>query len=495
MPKLHQILKNIAIIHRQESDDISINNIRFDSRRVEKGDLFFALQGVKVDGRGFINQAIERGARAIVCQDPLPSMTDIPRDITLLTVRDPNVALGIAASNFYGSPSQTLKLLGVTGTNGKTTIATSLFWLFKKLGYKVGLLSTVQNQIDDEVIPSTHTTPDALRINQLMQRMVDAGCEYCFMEVSSHALAQHRTAGLRFVGGIFSNITQDHLDYHETFDRYRNVKKSFFDTLPVDAFALANADDPNAGFMLGDCPARKFYYGTKTSFDFHVRILETRFSGMRLEIDSVGIHTGLTGQFNAANLLGVYGGAILLGQPESQILAVIGELGSVPGRFESIPTNRGSTAIIDYAHTPDALENVIKAINRIRDRDQRLITVVGAGGDRDKTKRPLMGRIVAKLSDKVILTSDNPRSEDPARILQDMQQGIATKHQHKVTQILDRRQAIETALSLAGQGDIVLVAGKGHEIYQETNGVKTPFDDKEVVLAFASLGAVTEPFA
>nr|VFJ89617.1 MAG: UDP-N-acetylmuramoylalanyl-D-glutamate--2,6-diaminopimelate ligase [Candidatus Kentron sp. LFY] len=485
MVRLHHLLENIEIITRQGNDDIAVNEIRCDSRRVRQGDVFFALQGTRADGRRFIAQAMEKGARAVVCQHPFTA----PRDIALFTVKDPNAALGIVASNLHASPSRSLELVGVTGTNGKTTIATSLFRLFKRQGYKVGLLSTVQNQIDDEVIPSTHTTPDALQINQLMRRMVDTGCRYCFMEVSSHALAQRRIAGLRFAGGIFSNLTQDHLDYHETFDRYRQAKKSFFDALPSDAFALVNGDDSNSRLMLRDCRSRKFHYGTRTPVDFHCRILENQLHGMLLYMNGTEVRTRLTGGFNAANLVAVYGAAILLGQPGDSVLTAIGELGNVAGRFECIQKSWGITAIIDYAHTPDALENVLETIQRIRDRDrttekQRIITVVGAGGDRDRTKRPLMGRIVARYSDKVILTSDNPRSEDPARIIDDIQHGIEGSDRQDTLRIPDRKQAIETALSLADPGDIVLVAGKGHETYQESNGIKTPFDDKEVVLAF-----------
>nr|VFJ64359.1 MAG: UDP-N-acetylmuramoylalanyl-D-glutamate--2,6-diaminopimelate ligase [Candidatus Kentron sp. FW] len=483
MIPLHRILENIQVIHRQGNDEISIANIRFDSRLVEQNDLFFALKGTRIDGRRFIGQAMERGACAVVCEHP---PVEPPPNITLVTVKDPDIALGIAASNFHGCPSRALALVGVTGTNGKTTIATSLFRLFKRRGYKVGLLSTVQNQIDDAVVASTHTTPDALQINQLMRKMVDAGCEYCFMEVSSHALAQCRISGLHFAGGIFSNLSQDHLDYHETLERYRAAKKLFFDQLPSDAFALANGDDPNAEFMLHDCRARKCYFSTKNPADFHCRISESGFDGMKLALDGTEIHTGLTGEFNASNLLAVYGGAVLLGQQRDRMLAGIGELDNVPGRFETIGLNGGVTAIIDYAHTPDALENVLTTIDRIRGKGQRIITVVGAGGDRDKTKRPLMGKIAARSSDLVILTSDNPRSEDPEGIIEDMRGGIEDKNQQKVTRTVDRKRAIETALSLADRGDIVLVAGKGHENYQEINGVRNPFDDKEVVLGFAA---------
>nr|VFK49083.1 MAG: UDP-N-acetylmuramoyl-L-alanyl-D-glutamate--2,6-diaminopimelate ligase [Candidatus Kentron sp. TC] len=478
MVPLRRILKNTGVITRQGSDDVPIDNIRFDSRRVKKGDLFFALEGVYFDGRRFIAEAIEKGARAVVRGHPA---IDVPPNVSLFTVKDPNAALGIAASNFYASPSRSLTLLGVTGTNGKTTIATSLFQLFKKRGYKVGLLSTVRHRIDDEQIASTHTTPDALRINELLRRMVDAGCEYCFMEVSSHALAQRRTAGLRFAGGVFSNLTQDHLDYHKTFARYRDAKKSFFDRLPSDAFALVNADDPHGEFMLRDCHASKFRYGMKASSDFKGRILENSFGGMRLDMDDIPIRSRLSGKFNAANLLAVYGAAILLGQPKDPTRAAIGQLGNVAGRFESVPAGRGVTAIIDYAHTPNALENVLETIRHIGKGHQKIITVVGAGGDRDKTKRPLMGRIVARASDEVILTADNPRSEDPASIIHDMEQGIEARDWAKVSRILDRRQAIETALSHASPGDIVLVAGKGHETYQEIKGVRNHFDDREVV--------------
>nr|VFK38977.1 MAG: UDP-N-acetylmuramoylalanyl-D-glutamate--2,6-diaminopimelate ligase [Candidatus Kentron sp. SD]VFK43824.1 MAG: UDP-N-acetylmuramoylalanyl-D-glutamate--2,6-diaminopimelate ligase [Candidatus Kentron sp. SD]VFK78544.1 MAG: UDP-N-acetylmuramoylalanyl-D-glutamate--2,6-diaminopimelate ligase [Candidatus Kentron sp. SD] len=485
MLPLNRILKNIPVIARQGSDALSIQNIHFDSRRIEEGDLFFALKGTRVDGRGFIAQAVRNGARAVVCEHPPPP--DLPRELAIITVGDPNAALGIAASDFYGAPSRSLALVGVTGTNGKTTIATSLFRLFRKRGYKVGLLSTIQNRIHDEKITTTHTTPDALRINRLIRKMVDAGCQYCFMEVSSHALAQQRVSGLRFAGGIFSNLTQDHLDYHETFEQYRDAKKSFFDRLPPDAFALANADDPNANLMLRDCHSRKFHYATRTSADFNCRILEKGFDGMTLDLSGIRVRARLTGAFNASNLLAVHGAAMLLGQPREAVLAAISSLGNVAGRFESMRASRGVTAIIDYAHTPDALENVLETIRGIRNGNQRIITVVGAGGDRDRTKRPLMGRIVARSSDRVILTTDNPRSEDPARIIDDMRQGIRDPDQQKVARILDRRQAIETALSQAAPGDIVLVAGKGHETYQEIRGVRNHFDDKEVVLAFDSV--------
>nr|VFK23474.1 MAG: UDP-N-acetylmuramoylalanyl-D-glutamate--2,6-diaminopimelate ligase [Candidatus Kentron sp. MB]VFK27877.1 MAG: UDP-N-acetylmuramoylalanyl-D-glutamate--2,6-diaminopimelate ligase [Candidatus Kentron sp. MB]VFK74449.1 MAG: UDP-N-acetylmuramoylalanyl-D-glutamate--2,6-diaminopimelate ligase [Candidatus Kentron sp. MB] len=482
MPQLSQILENLEIIHRQGSEHISIGNIQSDSRLIKKGDLFFARKH-RSDGREFIHHAIERGAVAVICGPPL--VDNLPPHVTLLMVEDPNVALGIAASNLYGSPSRALALIGVTGTNGKTTIATALFRLFRKLGHKAGLLSTIQNQIEDEVVVSTHTTPDVLQNHNLMRRMVDAGCRYCFMEVSSHGMVQRRIEGLRFAGGIFTNLTRDHLDYHETFDRYREAKKAFFDYLPSDAFALVNADDPNAEFMLRDCRARTFHYGIRTPADFRCQVLKSHFDGMRLQLDGVTMDTGLVGEFNAANLVAVHGAAILLRQSKNQVLAAIGQLGGIPGRFQSIPTGRGATAIIDYAHTPDALENVLNTIDHIRDKNQRIITVVGAGGDRDKTKRPLMGKIAGQWSDMVILTADNPRSEDPARILDHMQQGVETEDRKKVTQILDRREAMETALSLANRGDIVLVAGKGHETYQEINGIRHHFDDSEVVRAFS----------
>ncbi|VFM96621.1 MAG: UDP-N-acetylmuramoylalanyl-D-glutamate--2,6-diaminopimelate ligase [Candidatus Kentron sp. G] len=499
MPNLNDVLKNVPIIHRQGNDDFPINTLGFDSRRIEKNDVFFAIGGARADGHRFIGQAIERGARAIVCERPEPWASETKdKNIAFVVVENANEALGMAASNLHGVPSRALRLVGVTGTNGKTTIATSLFLLFKKLGYKAGLLSTIENRIDGQAIPATHTTPGALALNELLRAMVEAGCEYCFMEVSSHALTQYRTAGLEFTGGIFSNLSQDHLDYHLTFDNYRAAKKSFFDDLPRDAFALANADDPSTGSLLNDCGARKFYYGMETGDGFSCHILESRFHGMELDMDGTRIRTGRIGRFNAYNLLAVYASALLLGEAKDRVLAVLGELDPIAGRFESVESARGVTAIIDYAHTPDALENVLSTIHHIRAGNQRIITVVGAGGDRDKTKRPLMARVAARLSDKLVLTSDNPRWEDPERILDDMAGGIEAEHREKVTTIPDRRQAIEAALRIAVQradrganrsldpGDIVLVAGKGHENYQETKGVRAHFDDKEVVTEFFS---------
>ena len=480
MTRLNDILENIEIIAQHGSEDRSINDIQFDSRRVAENDLFVAVRGTQVDGHRFLTQAIDKGASAIICER-LP--TPVPTDVAFIKVKSSDAALGIAASNFYDNPSRQLCLVGVTGTNGKTTTATSLFRLFRNLGYKAGLLSTVRNQINEEIVEATHTTPDAVQSNRLMRQMVDAGCEYCFMEVSSHSLSQYRTSGLQFAGGIFSNLSQDHLDYHESFDEYLRAKKLFFDQLPRSAFALVNADDAYAKRMLDDCISRKFRFGINTQADFNCQILASRFDGMRLNMDGRKVHTRLIGEFNASNLLSVYGAAILLGQDQERVLSSISTLGNVAGRFEYVRSGQGTTAIIDYAHTPDALKNVLETINQIRSGQERLITVVGAGGDRDKTKRPLMAQIAARLSDQVILTSDNPRSEDPARIIDDMRNGVATRDAAKVRSITDRKQGIKAALQLADQSDIVLIAGKGHETYQEIKGVRIHFDDKEVVLA------------
>nr|VFJ44501.1 MAG: UDP-N-acetylmuramoylalanyl-D-glutamate--2,6-diaminopimelate ligase [Candidatus Kentron sp. DK] len=526
MTTIRDITKGLALLRQPGRDDLPINALRFDSRQVQKGDVFFAVRGTRIDGHRFIGQAIENGARVIVREEPFPEDDAIPgvaespveydarpiqhpgqhlgtlasgasdEDVFYLVVPDVNEALGIAAANYYGAPSRALKLIGVTGTNGKTTVATLLHRLFRKLGYKAGLLSTIENRINDQILPATHTTPDALAINRLLREMADAGCQYGFMEVSSHALAQRRTAGLTFAGAIFTNLSQDHLDYHRTLDNYREAKKTLFDTLPDEAFALVNADDASGGLMLAHCRAHAYRYGLERPADFSCRIARHRFDGMELEIDGERLTTSRLGRFNAYNLLAVYAGAVLLGQPREQVRVALedrdGALGRIPGRFEAVRSEQGVTAIIDYAHTPDALENVLRAIRHIRDANQQIITVVGAGGDRDRTKRPHMARIAAHWSDRLILTSDNPRSEEPAAIVRDMQQGIDKENEPKVTVILDRRQAIETALEMAegrtqkqsAEGDIVLIAGKGHETYQETKGVRRHFDDREVVMTW-----------
>ena len=480
VPRLRDILRDIEIVAQEGSDDLVVDGVQFDSRSVAKNDLFVAVKGTRVDGHQFIARAIDKGAAAIICET-LPA--DTPGNVTFFRVKSSDAALGIAASNFFHGPSRRLKLLGVTGTNGKTTIATSLFRLFRELGYRAGLLSTVQNQINDKVVAATHTTPDAIQINRLLGEMVDEGCEYCFMEVSSHSLTQYRTSGLSFAGGIFSNLSQDHLDYHETFEQYVRAKKSFFDRLPPSAFALINADDPHGPTMLEDCRAKRFSFGMNAPSNFNCRVLESRFDGTLLNMDGSELKSGFIGEFNASNLLAVYAAAILLTQPRDRVLSSMSALGSVAGRFEYVRSRQGVTVIIDYAHTPDALKNVLQTINGIRSGREQVITVVGAGGDRDRTKRPLMAQIVAQLSDRVVLTSDNPRSEDPARILSDMYDGVGVPDRDKVLQILDRKQGIAKALTLADPGDIVLVAGKGHENYQEIKGVRTHFDDKEVVLA------------
>jgi len=455
-----------------------IHAIQFDSRKIEPNDLFVAVRGTQADGHAFIEMAIQKGASVIICEE-LPK-TRIP-EITYLVVKDSSVALGLLASAFYHHPSQNLKLVGVTGTNGKTTTATLLYQMFRQLGYKAGLLSTIRNYIGNAAIESTHTTPDQLQINALLAEMVDAGCDYCFMEVSSHAAHQHRIAGLQFVGAIFSNITQDHLDYHKTFAEYIKAKKMFFDQLPEGSFALVNADDKNGRVMQQNTKARKFSFGLKSMADFRGRVLESYLDGMLVSFDQTEIWTRFIGGFNAYNLLSVYASALLLGQDREQVVKALSSLNSVDGRFQSIKSPDGKIAIVDYAHTPDALENVLATVQQIREGNNKIITVVGAGGNRDKTKRPLMAAIVARMSDQVILTSDNPRNERPEDIIDDMKAGVLPPYDRKVLSIANRTEAIRTACMLAQPGDIILVAGKGHETYQEINGVKHHFDDREII--------------
>ncbi|MFZ0283441.1 MAG: UDP-N-acetylmuramoyl-L-alanyl-D-glutamate--2,6-diaminopimelate ligase, partial [Bacteroidales bacterium] len=461
-------------------DDPVITNIEFDSRRVTPGTLFVAVKGTKSDGHDYINSAITSGASAVICES-LPENRD-PK-ICWIKTSDPAKALGIVSSAFFGDPSASLKLVGVTGTNGKTTIATLLYRMFTALGYKCGLFSTVCNYIIDRELPATHTTPDPVQLNRLLSDMAEAGCDYAFMEVSSHSADQQRIAGLKFAGGIFTNLTHDHLDYHKTFKNYLKAKKSFFDSLPPDSFALVNTDDKNGRVMLQNCNARKYTFSVKGMADFRCRIIDQDFNGMGLRIGEEEVWTRFIGEFNASNLLAVFAASDLLGAGRKEILTVLSDLRSVPGRLESVETPSGIAGIVDYAHTPDALVNVIETINKIREDGKQLITVVGAGGDRDRTKRPKMAAICALGSTKVILTSDNPRTEDPEKILDEMEAGITPDVKKKVLRISDRREAIRTAAMLAVEGDIILVAGKGHETYQEINGVKHHFDDREELRA------------
>ena len=457
--------------------DIEINNLVFDSRKIEPNDVFIAQKGYTVDGHLYINKAIELGAKAIICED-FPQ--DIKDGITYVQVTAVNTALAIMASNFYGNPSIKMVLIGVTGTNGKTTIASLLYQLFKKAGYKVGLLSTVKILVDDQEYKTTHTTPDSLMINSYLNKMVAAGVAYCFMEVSSHGIHQKRTQGLVFDGGVFTNLSHDHLDYHETFSAYRDVKKSFFDSLPKSAFALTNIDDKNGKFMLQNTRAKKKTYALKGVADYKAKILEKQFSGTLLKINQTEVWAKLIGQFNASNLVAIFAVAELLGLEKLDVLTIISQLENVSGRFETVISDQGVTAIIDYAHTPDALKNVLETIKDIRT-GNALITVVGCGGDRDKAKRPKMAHIASQLSDQVILTSDNPRTENPQTIIEEMEIGIAAENYKKTVSILDRRQAIKTACKFSDRGDIILIAGKGHENYQEINGVRSYFDDLEEV--------------
>ncbi len=478
MKSLKDILAGIEILESTGDLAIQINGIQFDSRKVKPGDLFVAVKGTHVDGHQFIAKAIELGASAVVCEI-LPET--IPSGVVTVAIEQTQVNFGKMASAFYNHPSANLKIVGVTGTNGKTTIATLLYKTFSLLGYKVGLISTIKYYVGNDEFPATHTTPDALQIQELMAKMVEAGCEYCFMEVSSHAIDQDRISGIEFNGGIFTNLTHDHLDYHLTFAEYLKAKKKFFDNLPESAFALTNADDKNGMVMLQNTKALKQTYSLRTLANFHCKILEKHFDGMLLSIDGQEVWTHFTGVFNASNLLAVAGATLLLGVDRNQLLRILSELRPVSGRFEIIRSPEGKYAVVDYAHTPDAIQNVLFGISEIRTGNEQVITVVGAGGDRDKTKRPKMAAEAVKLSDKVILTSDNPRSEEPEQILADMEVGVEPHQKHKVLSIVNRKEAIKTACMLAKPGDIILVAGKGHEDYQEIKGVKYHFDDKEVI--------------
>jgi len=474
--ELGVILNGIEILSFSGERNREIENIVFDSRKITENSLFVAVKGSKSDGHDFIGKAVESGASAIICEK-LPEVTS--SDVSWIVTGDSARALGQVSSNFFGNPSSSLKLTGVTGTNGKTTIATLLFRVFSGLGYKCGLFSTVCNYIVDKELEATHTTPDPVQLNRVMSDMVKAGCDYAFMEVSSHASDQKRIAGLDFAGGIFTNLTHDHLDYHLTFDRYLTAKKSWFDSLPETAFALVNADDKNGLVMLQNCKARHYTFSVRGMADFRCGITEQSFQGMCLRIMGEEFWTKFIGDFNASNLLAVYSAAVLLGAGSREVLTILSDLGSVPGRLEVIRSRGGITGIVDYAHTPDALVNVISTLNKIRKSDVSLITVVGAGGDRDRTKRPKMAAISAGGSTRLILTSDNPRTEDPEKILDDMEEGLTADMRKRLLRICDRREAIKTAVMLANSGDIILVAGKGHETYQEVNGVKHHFDDRE----------------
>ena len=476
--KLNELLKNITPIKIIGNDDVEITGVNIDSRRIKTGHLFVAMKGTQVDGHQFIGKAIELGAISVLCED-LPEV--LQEGITYVQVESTEDAVGKVATLFYGDPSHKLKLVGVTGTNGKTTIATLLYNMFRKFGHKVGLLSTVCNYIDDVEVPADHTTPDPIELNELLAKMVEAGCEYAFMECSSHAIHQKRIGGLKFAGGLFTNLTRDHLDYHKTFENYRNAKKAFFDGLPKDAFAITNADDKNGMIMVQNTKATVKTYSIRTLADFRARILECHFEGMYLEIDGREVGVQFIGKFNVSNLLAVYGAAIMLGKKPEDVLLVLSTLHSVNGRLEPIHSPEGFTAIVDYAHTPDALANVLNAIHEVLDGKGHVITVCGAGGNRDKGKRPLMAQEAVRQSDKVIITSDNPRYEEPQDIINDMLAGLNEQQMRKVISIVDRKEAIRTACMMAQKGDVVLVAGKGHETYQEIKGVKHHFDDKEVL--------------
>ena len=476
LSKLLKYVKPIAIIG---DADVEIQGVNIDSRKIEDGHLFVAIKGTQTDGHRFIPKALELGATAVLCED-MPETCQ--EGVTYVQVASTEDAVGPVATVFYGEPSQTLKLVGVTGTNGKTTIATLLYNMFRKFGHKCGLLSTVCNYIEGEPIPADHTTPDPIELNKLLHQMVEAGCEYAFMECSSHAIAQKRIGGLKFTGGLFTNLTRDHLDYHKTFENYRDAKKAFFDELPKDAFAITNADDKNGLVMVQNCKAQIKTYSIRQMADFRARIIECHFEGLYLEINGREVGVQFIGKFNVSNLLAVYGAAVMMGKRPEDVLVVLSTLKSVAGRLEPIRSQDGVTAIVDYAHTPDALENVLNAIHEVLDGKQgKVITVCGAGGNRDKGKRPLMAQEAVKQSDRVIITSDNPRFEEPQDIINDMLAGLTAQQMKKVISIADRREAIKTATMLAQKGDVILIAGKGHEDYQEIKGVKHHFDDREVV--------------
>lgn len=476
---LQDVLYKVGIRSVVGSTSVEVNDIQIDSRKIKPGSVFVAVKGAAADGHQFIDKAIENGATVVVVE----AMPEARRDaVVYIEVENSASAAAYMANNFYDKPSEKIKLVGVTGTNGKTTIATLLYKLFTRLGYKCGLLSTVENQIGDKVVPATHTTPDAISLNQLLSQMVNEGCTHVFMETSSHAIHQHRVTGLQYAGGVFSNITHDHLDYHQTFDEYIRVKKAFFDSLSSSAFAISNADDKRGTVMLQNTNAKKYYYSLKTVAEFKGKILDNSLSGLMMTVNDIEVHFRLIGEFNAYNLLAVYGAAVCLGEDKQEVLTALSVLTGAEGRFDYIISPKDKViAIVDYAHTPDALLNVLATIKKLKKGFEQVITVVGCGGDRDRTKRPVMAEAACEHSDKVIFTSDNPRSEDPAQIIKDMEEGLAVSHRKKYISIVDRKEAIKTAISLANSEDIVLIAGKGHEKYQEIKGVRNHFDDKEEV--------------
>ncbi|MBQ6653357.1 MAG: UDP-N-acetylmuramoyl-L-alanyl-D-glutamate--2,6-diaminopimelate ligase [Prevotella sp.] len=484
--KLIELLKYVKPVEIIGNSDVEITGVNIDSRRIAEGHLFVAMKGTQVDGHQFIPKAIAQGAKAVLCEelpeDARNQSSASPQAVAFVVVKSTEEAVGPVATVFYGEPSKKLKLVGVTGTNGKTTIATLLYNMFRKMGHKCGLLSTVCNYIEERPVPASHTTPDAIELNRLLAEMVAEGCEYAFMECSSHAVAQRRIGGLTFTGGLFTNLTRDHLDYHKTFENYRDAKKAFFDMLPKSAFAIINADDKNGMFMVQNTKAQVKTYSTQRMADFKAKLLECHFEGMYLEVDGREVGVQFIGKFNVSNLLCVYGAARMLGKQPDDILLVLSTLKSVAGRLEPIRSDAGWTAVVDYAHTPDALENVLRAIREVLEgRQGKVITVCGAGGNRDKGKRPLMAQEAVRQSDRVIITSDNPRFEEPQAIIDDMLAGLDQKQMRKVLSIVDRREAIRTACMMAGKGDVILIAGKGHEDYQEIQGVKHHFDDREVV--------------
>ncbi|MGN0033015.1 MAG: UDP-N-acetylmuramoyl-L-alanyl-D-glutamate--2,6-diaminopimelate ligase [Candidatus Limimorpha sp.] len=477
--KTDDVLRNVRIIDSKGPEVLEVNAIAFDSRKCGVGDAFFAVRGTRVDGHDYISKAIENGAKVVVCESLPETLAD---GVAYYLVENSAYALGLSASAFFGEPSSKLRLVGVTGTNGKTTIATLLYRLFTDAGYACGLLSTIENIIDKKVVPATHTTGDQIEINELLAQMVDHGCEYVFMEVSSHSVEQDRIAGLCFAGGIFTNLTQDHLDYHKSMANYRNAKKKFFDNLPSTAFALTNLDDKNGMVMLQNTKAMKKTYSLKHYADFKGMVMESYFDGMEMRINNKDVSSYLVGRFNASNLLAIYGAASLLGMDDDELLCELSKLHGAPGRFQIVSSKDNIIGIVDYAHTPDAIENVLSTINDIRTRNETLITVVGAGGNRDADKRPKMAAAAVRQSDKVIITSDNPRYENADDIIAQMKSGVEPSDYHKVLCITNRREAIRTAVALAKKGDIILVAGKGHETYQEINGVKHHFDDREELM-------------
>ena len=482
--KLSDLLKYVAPVRLEGDAATEITGVQIDSRRVGPGQLFVAMRGTQADGHAFIPKAVEQGAAAVLCEE-MPA--ELAEGVAYVQVASTEDAVGPVATLFYGDPSRRLRLVGVTGTNGKTTIATLLYDMFRKMGHKCGLVSTVCNYVDGERLPATHTTPDPIELNALLARMVEAGCEYAFMECSSHAIAQKRIGGLKFAGGIFTNLTRDHLDYHKTFENYRDAKKAFFDALPKGAFALTNADDKNGMVMVQNTRAAVKTYSTRSMADFRARIIECHFEGMYLEVDGREVGVQFIGKFNVSNLLAVYGAAVLLGKQPEDVLVVMSTLHSVRGRLEPVRSPEGFTAIVDYAHTPDALANVLAAIHEVLGGKGRVITVCGAGGNRDKGKRPLMAQEAVRRSDTVIITSDNPRFEEPQDIIADMLAGLDAQQMKKVVSIVDRREAIRAACMMARKGDVVLVAGKGHEDYQEVKGVKHHFDDREEIRRILSL--------